>query len=130
MPYQFLRFASIGALCFALNLAVLIAAIEGLGWHYLVATVAALLVVTPVSWWLNRCHTFGSRSAPRPELARYVGATLISYALVCVGMYLAVDRMGITYPLANISLGVLMLGLNFVLLKSRVFRQSVLQVSG
>lgn len=87
---QFLSFAVIGGIGFAVDAGVLTVLSVSLGLNIYAARLCSFLLATLATWWLNRTHTFdvkpcGELAAHANEYARYVsvqaGGGLINLAV-------------------------------------------------
>lgn len=111
---QFLRFGSVGFLCFLGGLALVFMLTEWLHLHYLLSMAIALLVLNFVGWLLNRHWTFKLRTQRSwPELARYLLVSGGGFALTLLLLEMLVSGLGINYLLASAIVALLMAVLNF-----------------
>jgi putative flippase GtrA len=126
----FLRFGFVGGLCFALSMLCIWLFTEGLGWHYLLSTVAAMLITNLFGWLINREWTFRVQHRRSPiEFARYVGVNLLAAGLSLGLLSLLVSGAGLHYLLACALVAASMAVLNFRLhgrwsLKARITASS------
>ena len=112
---RFAAFASVGALCLALNTVTLWALTSGLGIHYLVSTVIAFSTITPLGFLLNKVLTFRThRRYARVELPRYTGAMAASFLANVALMYLLVSVAGLPYLAASLLIAMTLLVVNFL----------------
>jgi putative flippase GtrA len=111
---QFLRFGSIGFLCFLCGLALVFILTEWLRLHYLLSMAIALLVMNFVGWLLNRHWTFASRARRSwAEFARYLLVNAAGFVLTLLLLEMMVSWLGLNYLVASAFIAVLMAGLNF-----------------
>lgn len=119
---QFLRFAFVGGGCFVLNVVLLYVCKEVLHLHYFLASALALLLVSAVSFFLNRRLTFRAQGVHLwRELGRYYTVNLGSFALNLGLMALLVEFLKVHYLLANVLVGIGLMAANFWLHKNWSF---------
>lgn len=111
----FVSYAGIGAICAALNLAMLWLLTSVLGLHYLVSTLLAFFALTPMGFWLQKLLTFRTpRAAASMEWPRYFVTMGSSLAANLALMYLLVSVLGVWYLAASLAVAVLLLAGNFL----------------
>lgn len=111
---QFLRFGSVGFLCFLCGLALVFMLTEWLRLHYLLSMSIALLVMNFTGWLLNRHWTFESRARRSwAEFARYLLVNAAGFVLTLLLLEMMVSWLGLNYLVASAFIAVLMAGLNF-----------------
>lgn len=112
---QFLRFALIGGICAAANLALIWFATEKLGLHHVVSMLGSFLSLNAVGYLLNKYFTFGkSETAMLVELVQYYKVMLTSIVLGALSMWVLVDALGVHYLVANIGLTAVLAIRNFI----------------
>jgi len=112
---KFLTYASVGAGCALLNLALLWLLTSMLGMHYLVSTMISFFALTPVGFMLQKLVTFRTpRAAARVEWPRYFATMGSSFAANVGLMYLLVSLLGIWYLAASAIVTLLLLAANFL----------------
>ena len=57
---QFVRYLGIGSLCFCTNLSILYIGASVLNWGYVNSLLVSAVIVSPMSWWMNRRFAFQS----------------------------------------------------------------------
>ena len=120
--FAFARFASVGSVCFVLNLALLYLGVEVARLHYFLVSALSLFIVSGVAFLLNRRWTFDSNGAKFwPQLGRYYSVNLGSFVLNLGLIAVLVDGLKFHYLLANICVGIGSLLLNFQLHKNWSF---------
>ena len=122
--FAFLRFALVGSGCFALNVVLLYTTKEKMHLHYLLASALSLLLVGGVGFALNRRVTFrvqGTRVWQ--ELGRYYLVNAGSFALNLLLITLLVEGVHLHYLLANVLVGLGLMGANFWFHKNWSFGQ-------
>lgn len=119
-----MRFAAVGGICFLVGLFVQWIFFSIFQFHYLIGYAVAVLVTSIINWALNRKWTFRSRDFNRlGEAARHQGVNLSALG-VSTGLFiLFVSGFGIHYMVAHISIGILMLAINFFLQRRFVYRK-------
>lgn len=100
------RYTLVGAFCVLSNCAIMLA-VDALGGHYLLGTVASFARTTPAAYFLHSRFTFRERIS-RHAFARFVSAAASAYPLaagtmivLCSGLHLGV---GIATPIATVFL--------------------------
>ncbi len=89
---QLIRFVTVGASGYVVNLAVFAACVHVLGIDYRVAAVIAFVVSVMNNFWLNRHWTFGARhERPIFQAVRFFTVSLIAFALTYVVLVLLVN---------------------------------------
>lgn len=111
---QLLRFVAVGAVGFAVGLAVL-TGLHGLaGINYLVAYVASFFAANGTGYLLNAYFTFSARSVDRAGAVRYMIINAIMLCVNTVALKLLVERAHIWYVTAAIILAVAATPVTFV----------------
>jgi putative flippase GtrA len=100
--FQLVRFATVGASGYVVNLAVFAAAVHLLGIHYRVAPVLAFLVGVANNFWWNRHWTFDARDGHAGfQAARFLTVSVAAF-LLSYGMFLLlVEQAGLPKVLAQ-----------------------------
>lgn len=111
---QLLRFVAVGAIGFAVGLAVLAGLHELAGLNYLVAYVASFFVANAAGYLLNAFFTFSARSVNRGGAARYMVINAIMLCVNTVAMKLLVERAHLWYVTAAIVLAAAITPVTFV----------------
>lgn len=111
---QLLRFIAVGAIGFALGLAVLAGLHELAGINYLAAYVASFFVANGAGYLLNAVFTFSARSVNRSGAARYMIINAIMLCVNTVAMKLLVERAHLWYVTAAIVLAIAITPVTFV----------------
>jgi putative flippase GtrA len=113
---KFIRYAFVGGVCLLLNLAVLWLLTSVAGLHYLVSTVIAFFMLTPLGFLLQKAVTFRTPRAAAPvEWPRYLATMAASFAANLGLMYLLVSLLGVWYLAASVLVAVCLLAANFLL---------------
>lgn len=124
MRHQFARFAMVGALGFIVDSAVLYLCLHRFGFGVYGGRFVSYLVAATSTWYLNRKLTFGDRSAPGRQWARFVATNGIG-GLVNYGTYSVIVALlpaGTLVPLFGVAAGSMAgLGLNFTASRRFVF---------
>lgn len=109
----FVRFVLVGGLCFVSGMALVVALTDGLGWHYLLSTAAAMVAANVLGWWLNRSWTYALRR--RRTLAEFLRYALVNAAGMAMSLALValLVRLGWHYLPACAAVSVLMAVVNF-----------------
>ena len=99
------RYAVTGGLSAGLNVAIVVTLTELGGFHYLASTGLCFIIVTGISFWLNRRWTFRKRGDDAAaDLARYVVALVANLLISLVLTYALVEYCSIPYALATVIL--------------------------
>ncbi|BCM92013.1 hypothetical protein IAD21_03892 [Abditibacteriota bacterium] len=121
---QFFRFVMVGGGCFVLNVILLYVGKEFLHLHYFLVSVAALLIVSGVGFFLNRKITFRAQGVQIwHELRRYYAVNLGSFTFSLCMVASLVEFLKLHYLIANILVALGMLAANFWLHKNWSFGQ-------
>ncbi len=111
---QLLRFVAVGAVGFAVGLAVL-TGLHGLaGINYLVAYIASFFAANAAGYLLNAHFTFSAQSVNRAGAARYMTINAVMLGANTVALKLLVERAHIWYVSAAIILAIAATPLTFV----------------
>ncbi len=93
---QLLRFATVGASGYVVNLAVFTAAVHGAGWDYLVAAVLAFIVALANNFLWNRGWTFRAGAGHAGfQAARFLVVSLVAFAVNVLLLFLLVEFGGV-----------------------------------
>lgn len=112
---RFAAYALVGGLCALLNLVLLWILTSVVGLHYLISTMIAFFMLTPVGFWLQKQLTFRTpRAAARMEWPRYAFTMASSFAANLTLMYILVSLLGLWYLAASVVVTVLLLFTNFL----------------
>lgn len=111
---QLLRFAAVGAVGFAVGLAVL-TGLHGLaGVNYLAAYVASFFAANAAGYLLNAYFTFAARSVNRAGAARYMVINAIILGLNTAALKLLVEQAHVWYVTAAIVLAIAATPVTFI----------------
>ena len=124
---QLLRFVAVGAVGFAVGLAVL-TGLHGLaGINYLVAYVASFFAANAAGYLLNAYFTFSVRSVNHAGAARYMAINAVMLAVNTLALKLLVERVHLWYVSAAIILAIAATPLTFLAHRLLTYR---LQTNG
>ncbi len=99
---QLVRFATVGASGYVVNLAVFAACVHLLGIDYRLAAVIAFLVSVANNFWLNRHWTFDARHEHAMfQGARFFAVSLAAFALTYVVLVTLVNAAGFSKVVAQ-----------------------------
>jgi putative flippase GtrA len=122
---QFAHFTMVGVVGFIVDATVLYLCLHGLGLGLYSGRLVSYLVAASTTWYLNRTLTFGDRSPPGRQWARFIATNAIG-ALVNYGSYSAIVTLlptGPFVPLLGVALGAIAgVGFNFTASRLYVFR--------
>jgi putative flippase GtrA len=117
------RYGLTGALCVALNVAIVTVLTEFVGLHYLWSFAVCFVTVTLVGFALNRWWTFRKfGGAPVQDLRRYVIVTLANMAVGIPLCGFLVDVVGLHYWLAIVLISLAFVPLTFLLQRNWSFQ--------
>lgn len=106
------RFLGVGLACAVLHNLVMIMG-DIAGWHYAASSVVSLLVVTVLGYQLHSRWTFPDAARGRTSFLRYAITVSANYPLSLLGLFVLVDLMGASVPLASLVVTVVLLAFNF-----------------
>jgi putative flippase GtrA len=99
---QLVRFATVGASGYVVNLAVFAACIHVFGIDYRVSAAVAFLVSVTNNFWLNRHWTFDAKHQhPGFQAARFFTISLIAFAFTYVVLVVLVSDVGMMKVVAQ-----------------------------
>ncbi len=99
---QLVRFATVGASGYVVNLGVFAVCFHRLGVDYRLASVAAFAVSVVNNFWLNRHWTFAARHAhPIGQAIRFFTISLVAYGLTYLVLIGLVEGVGTSKVLAQ-----------------------------
>ncbi len=100
--WQLIRFATVGATGYVVNLAVFAGCVHLLGIDYRVSAVIAFLVSVLNNFWLNRHWTFDAKHThPMFQGARFFVVSLITFAFTYVVLVALVEGAGMSKVVAQ-----------------------------
>jgi len=106
------RFLGVGFACALLHNAVMIAG-DFAGWHYAASSVVSLVVVTVFGYQVHSRWTFPGAERSRSSFLRYAVTVSANFPLSLAGLYVFVDLLGVSTPIAAPVVTVLLLAFNF-----------------
>jgi dolichol-phosphate mannosyltransferase len=99
---QLIRFATVGASGYVVNLSVFTGCVHLLGIDYRVSAVIAFVVSVINNFWLNRHWTFDAKHQhPIFQAARFFAVSLVAFAFTYVVLVALVDSVGLSKVLAQ-----------------------------
>ncbi len=99
---QLIRFATVGASGYVVNLGVFTACVHLLGVDYRISAVIAFVVSVINNFWLNRHWTFDAKHEhPIFQAARFFTISLVAFAFTYVVLIVLVDTAGLSKVLAQ-----------------------------
>ena len=121
---QVFRFAGVGLICVALNLALFAGLVGRLGWNYLAVTVLAFFAVNAVGFALSRIWTFrATHDAAAPQAARYLVIQVLNLALNLSLMWLLVRVCGANAVTASLLISFFFAIANYLAQRNWAFRR-------
>jgi len=106
------RFLTVGLACALLHNAVMIGG-DRLGLHYALSSVVSFCIVLIVGYRLHSSWTFPGAAQGQLPFVRYALIAATNLPLSIAGMFVFVDLIGMSVPIASPLVTVLLLALNF-----------------
>ncbi|HEX3837009.1 MAG TPA: GtrA family protein [Steroidobacteraceae bacterium] len=120
---EVMKFIATGTLSVALNTVIIILLTQRLGLPYQVSIIACFLVVTFISFCLNRFWTFQlRRQSKRADLGRYVCVGIFQLVMSLLLTTFCVEVLHLQYVLAVVILSILLAPITFLLHRRVSFR--------
>lgn len=99
---QLIRFATVGASGYVVNLGIFVACVHLLAIDYRISSMIAFVVSVTNNFWLNRHWTFDARQDhPILQAARFFAISLIAFGFTYVVLVALVSGMGTTKVVAQ-----------------------------
>ncbi|MEA2158607.1 MAG: hypothetical protein QOD66_987 [Solirubrobacteraceae bacterium] len=99
---QLIRFATVGASGYVVNLGVFAGCVHLLSIDYRISAVIAFVVSVINNFWLNRHWTFAAKHQhPIVQAARFFAVSLVAFAFTYVVLIVLVDSAGVSKVLAQ-----------------------------
>jgi len=99
---QLIRFATVGASGYVVNLGVFAGCVHLLSIDYRISAVIAFVVSVINNFWLNRHWTFAARHQhPILQAVRFFAVSLVAFAFTYVVLIVLVDSAGVSKVLAQ-----------------------------
>lgn len=106
------RVLMVGLLCALLHNAIMISG-DWIGLHYAVSLVFSFAIVVVFGYWLHSGWTFKGVVRSGSSFRRYVLVASANYPLSLAGMFVFVDLLTLSVPVASPIVTVLLFGANF-----------------
>ena len=106
------RYLAVGLSCALLHNVVMIAG-DALGMHYFASSIVSLVVVTSFGYWLHSRWTFPDAELSRMSFTRYAATVSANYPLSLAGLFILVDLLGVSVPVAAPVVTVILFAFNF-----------------
>lgn len=104
---QFMRFCLVGASGVGVNALVMLALFEGLGLHYILASICAFLVANFTNFLLNKIFTFAnqdwSAACLGSQYFRFLGVSLVGLVINLAVLVALVELLGLWEVWANLA---------------------------
>jgi putative flippase GtrA len=107
------RFLTVGLTCALLHNAIMIAG-DWFGLHYVASSFISFAIVVVVGYLLHSGWTFRAAMRSGPSFARYVLVAGANFPIALAGMFLFVDLLGFSVPIASPLVTILLFAMNFV----------------
>ncbi len=107
------RFFTVGLACALLHNAIMIAG-DWLGLHYVASSFISFAIVVVLGYLLHSGWTFRAVVRSGPSFARYALVASANLPLSLAGMFLFVDLLGFSVPIASPLVTVLLFVMNYV----------------
>jgi dolichol-phosphate mannosyltransferase len=99
---QFVRFGTVGATGYAVNLGMFALCVHALGIDYRVSAVLAFVVSVANNFWWNRHWTFGAKQDhPMVQGARFFAVSLLTFGFTYLVLVVLVSGAGLSKVLAQ-----------------------------
>lgn len=95
-----------------LHIAIMIAG-DAAGLHYAESSVVSLVIVTAFGYGLHTGWTYPQAERGRASFARYVFIVGINFPLSLAGLFVFVDLLGVSVPIAAPVVTVMLVGFNY-----------------
>jgi putative flippase GtrA len=106
------RFFTVGLACALLHNAIMIGG-DWAGLHYVASSFVSFALVVLLGYWLHSGWTFKAAVRSETSFGRYVLVASANYPLSLAGMFVLVDLLGFSVPLASPILTVILFAVNF-----------------
>jgi putative flippase GtrA len=106
------RALAVGLTCALVHNAIMIAG-DRIGLHYAVSLVFSFAIVVVIGYWLHSRWTFKAVVRSGTSFARYVSVASVNYPMSLAGMFVLVDLLGLSVPVASPVLTVILFAVNF-----------------
>ncbi len=106
------RVLTVGLGCALLHNAIMIGG-DWIGLHYALSLVFSFVIVVFVGYWLHSGWTFKATVRSGTSFGRYVLVASANYPMSLAGMFVLVDLLGFSVPLASPILTVILFAVNF-----------------
>lgn len=106
------RVLAVGLSCALLHNAIMIAG-DWIGLHYALSLVFSFVIVVVIGYWLHSRWTFKAAVRGGTSFMRYVLVASANYPLSLAGMFVLVDLLGFSVPVASPILTVILFAANF-----------------
>jgi putative flippase GtrA len=106
------RFLGVGLACAGLHYLVMIAG-DLVGWHYAASSIVSLVVVTIFGYQLHSRWTFPGAERSPTTFGRYAVTVSANLPLSLAGLFVLVDLLGVSVPVAVPVVTVVLLAFNF-----------------
>lgn len=107
------RALAVGLTCALVHNAIMIAG-DWIGLHYAVSLVFSFLIVVVIGYWLHSGWTFTAAVRSRSSFRRYAVVASANYPVSLAGMFVFVDLVGLSVPVASPIVTVLLFAMNFL----------------
>lgn len=107
------RYLTVGVACMLLHIAIMIAG-DAVGLHYVVSSVISLVVVTAFGYALHSKWTYPQAERGGASFTRYIVLVGSNFPLSLAGLFVFVDLLGVSVPIAAPVVTVFLVGFNYV----------------
>jgi putative flippase GtrA len=107
------RALSVGLTCALVHNAIMVVG-DWLGLHYAVSLIFSFLIVVVIGYRLHSGWTFAQAVRSRSSFGRYAVVASANYPMSLAGMFVFVDLVGLSVPIASPVVTVLLFGMNFL----------------
>lgn len=107
------RYLGVGLASAALNNVIMIAG-DLAGWHYVTSSLVSLVIVTVFGYQLHSRWTFPDSERTWKSFARYAVTVSMNLPLALAGLFVLIDLLGFSVPIAALIVTVLLFAFNWI----------------
>jgi putative flippase GtrA len=107
------RYLTVGLACMLLHIAIMIAG-DAVGLHYVVSSIVSLVIVTAFGYGLHSSWTYPQAERGGASFTRYLLIVGSNFPLSLAGLFVFVDLLGVSVPIAAPVVTVILVGFNYV----------------
>lgn len=119
--HQFVKYFIVGFSGLFLDMGILIALREWIGWSAVFAVVVSQIVVLSYNFTLNKYWSFKNKSLPHRQFVRYAIVVGVNYVIGVAAMFVFHTKLGFDYRVVRLGTIAAMVSANFLLYKFWVY---------